>query len=130
MTLRVTKYCGQTGRLHGQIDACPACGAKNPRQEIRRVLWKSADNFVGGIFEPIDVPTKPTRVWLLLLPDGSPELEIPLVPEQHKNALLEDYVHDWNWENGKLRYYTRFADHSAWILLEWDDEGCSPRSGM
>ena len=73
----------------------------------------------------ISVPKKPDRVWTLFRPpEGWPEEgpRLPIVPVHHHNAFLEDYVHDWNWRDGIMRYYSRVTIGRVWLLLEYKTE--------
>lgn len=70
----------------------------------------------------IALAEKPRRVWTLISetnedPNVVPEL--PIEPHHLKNAFLEDQWHDWTWKNGILRYFSRVACHSVWILVEY-----------
>jgi hypothetical protein len=68
----------------------------------------------------ISLEKMPHRVWTVMVnynPDNKPEL--PMVPQHLHNAFLEDKTHDWAWKNGVLRYFSRVADHSVWILCEY-----------
>lgn len=60
----------------------------------------------------------PDRVWTLQNQNPS----LPIDPLHGKNAFLEDKVHDWDWGNGKIRYYSRLAESNVWILVEYRDE--------
>lgn len=74
----------------------------------------------GGTFKPFALEKQPRRVWTVLTTfeqDKPPTL--PFYPVHNQTAFLEDWVHDWNWDNGKFRYYTRVMDRSCWILLEF-----------
>lgn len=66
--------------------------------------------------KPIALKDKPKRIWTLF---GEKSPELPFVPVHNVNAFLEDFVHDWNWAGGKLRYYSRVTDRPVWILLEY-----------
>ena len=68
----------------------------------------------------IELPVKPYRVWSLYETDPAKRPELPMTPHHHYNAFLEDYVHDWNYGNGKL-HYSRVALDSLWILCEFTD---------
>lgn len=74
---------------------------------------------------PVDVEggKRPTRLWTLYAhtdPNVAPTL--PYIPVHLNGAFLEDYVHDWDWnETGVIRYYSRVisAMDGVWLLLEW-----------
>lgn len=70
----------------------------------------------------LDFGQKPTRMWTLYPHrDESQPPTFPYLPQHSVNAILEDRVHDWDWSNGKLRYYSRVvgAQEGVWLLLEW-----------
>jgi hypothetical protein len=70
----------------------------------------------------IAVAKKPSTVWTLYTQRGEADRPaIPFKPQHNVNAFLEDYVHDWEWANGKLRYYSRVvgAQDGVWLLLEY-----------
>lgn len=80
---------------------------KNVRQEI---VWVPPGR-------KIQVLERPKRVWTLFS-ESKPEL--PFTPIHNHNAFLEDFLHDWNMVNATtLRYYSRVALDSVWILLEY-----------
>ena len=35
----------------------------------------------------------------------------------NRTVFLEDYVHDWNWSDGKFRYYTRVAEKADVLII-------------
>lgn len=35
----------------------------------------------------------------------------------NKTVFLEDYVHDWNWADGRFRYYTRVAEQADVLVV-------------
>lgn len=60
-----------------------------------------------------------TRIWTLYMhSDSNVTPELPYTPQHHVNAFLEDYVHDWNHQNGTLRYGSRASEGKVWILVE------------
>ena len=68
------------------------------------------------------VEREPFRVWTIMGnqdPEDKPKL--PISPVHLRNAFMEDKTHDWKWRQGKLRYYSRVADHSVWVLCEFND---------
>lgn len=74
----------------------------------------------GGRFKVADVAVKPKHVWTLLREtDRKKAPALPIRPQHHVNAFLEDEIHDWQWRGGKLRYFSRIADRSIWLLLEY-----------
>jgi hypothetical protein len=65
---------------------------------------------------------QPKLVWTLLegfdQPEATPTL--PIVARHHHNAFLEDFVHDWRIEKGRLIYYSRVCQGGCWVLLEYE----------
>lgn len=73
-------------------------------------------------YQPIDLPEegKPHRVWTLYChTDKSKKPELPITPVHHKNAFLEDYIHDWSVHGNKFRFATRVTDKGVWLLFEY-----------
>lgn len=69
-------------------------------------------------------PEKPWRVWTLMGPDSMDETKmpaLPIVPRHNHNAFIEDHIHDWRVEEGRLLYYSRISEGGCWILLEFQD---------
>lgn len=102
---------------------CIHCGKLLLRQEL---LWIPLGKPVEGHdsilrVEPIPYTgKKPDRLWTLyeeLYSNKKPEL--PYKPEHLKNAFLEDYVYDWDINNGFLHYYSRVTNGGNWALLEF-----------
>jgi hypothetical protein len=60
----------------------------------------------GRVSHPLD--RKPIRVATILAEDLFNNLGHALIHK--KTVFLEDYMHDWNWNNGLFRYYTRVAE--------------------
>lgn len=59
------------------------------------------------------------RIWTLFLNMDSEEKPgLPIKPVHNVNAFLEDYVHDWVYRNGILRYFSRAVHSNVWILIE------------
>ena len=85
--------------------------------------WAPARSGLGGINQaaPVRVQREPTRIWTLFTHTVEhPPPRLPFVPVMRHNAWLEDIVHDWNWQRGVLRYYSRVANGPVWLLLEYD----------
>jgi len=76
-------------------------------------------HFVGSD-RKVPVGGKPKRVWTLFH-EGEQPPELPVVPQHNVNAFLEDHIHDWDWRGGTLRYYSRVAKDSVWILCEFTE---------
>jgi hypothetical protein len=89
-----------------------------PRPPKQEVCWVLPTKRVA-------LENRPARVWTLILRDGhDPERPpaLPIVPQHLMNAFLEERMHDWTWANSELRYFSRVAEHSVWILVEFDVE--------
>lgn len=65
---------------------------------------------------------EPSRLWsLLMCRDHDTPPELPFTPVHHKNAFMEDKIHDWNIRNKHLHYYSRVSSGGHWALLEYTD---------
>lgn len=74
----------------------------------------------GGRFKVADLASRPTRIWTLVREqDRRRPPALPIAPEHGVNAFMEDEIHDWSWKAGKLRFFSRVADRSVWLLLEY-----------
>lgn len=74
----------------------------------------------GGRFKLADLVKQPDRIWTLLSPgDRQRPPSLPIMPVHNNNAFLEDRSHDWHWQRGKLRYFSRVADRHVWLLVEY-----------
>lgn len=72
--------------------------------------------------QPVAVAERPYRVWTLydhMDPNNPPAL--PFQPHHNQNAFMEDVGHDWHWQNGRLRYFSRVMDRPVWLLLEYKE---------
>ena len=46
---------------------------------------------------------------------------------QHgRNVFLEDRIHDWQWDNGVFRFYTRIAEGGVDVLIVYEEERVTP----
>lgn len=70
-----------------------------------------------------DVPKKPLRIATLIDEKAFIESGHKLI--HNKTVFLEDFMHDWNWVDGKFRYYTRITDHGADVLLVYGQKEVS-----
>jgi len=68
----------------------------------------------------VPLSEKPYRVWTLYEHDESSRPELPMTPRHNVNAFLEDQIHDWNYVQGKLVYYSRVTHSEVWILVEYE----------
>lgn len=120
--------CTDSPNCH-QIDnhLGPCSGEGNSmRQEVIFVSeWKK--NSAIPKASPIKFPSDslgatncPTRIWTAFrnVDPGVPP-QLPFAPHHGVNAFLEDKVHDWQWRNGVLHYYSRVADRPVWLLIEF-----------
>lgn len=76
----------------------------------------------GGRRRLLLVSKKPSRLFTLVTetnPDDPPKLPIDTSP---RHVWLEDYGHDWTWQNGSLRYSSGVTGGQVWLLLEFDEE--------
>jgi hypothetical protein len=56
--------------------------------------------------KPIELAEEPIRICTLIDENAFNEDHLLI---HHKTVYLEDRMHDWNWQNGKLRYYARMG---------------------
>ena len=64
----------------------------------------------------IALSKQPSRVWTLF-PDTTHE--VPMHVKHRENAFLESRLHDWDYRDGVLYYYSRVADGEVYLLLEF-----------
>lgn len=70
-----------------------------------------------------DLSERPDRVWFWSLASRPPEDVVPSV----RNSRFEDYLHDWNWQDGVFRYSgVGHTQDSVWLVLEYDDDTSDP----
>ena len=95
--------------------------AKRTRQQL---LWIGKWHKPGLVpcALPLPLDKQPTRVYTLYFEskENKPP-QLPFVPVHNKNAFIEDHIHDWSWNNGMFRYYSRVIDRPVWVLLEYDE---------
>lgn len=90
------------------------------KQELIWTNWIEQTELLSkGTFEIIHISQKPYRVWTLPEFDINNKPKLPYYPKHNENAFLEDHLHDWIFQNGKLKYYTRVTATSHWILIEY-----------
>lgn len=70
----------------------------------------------------IELPEQPLRVWTLYGTNPEERPELPMTPLHNQNAFLEDRNHDWIYQGGRLRYFSRVALDSIWVLVEYEDK--------
>lgn len=63
----------------------------------------------------IDLPRKPVRV-ATLINEALFEQTDHMILHQ-RTVFLEDKFHDWDWEDGKFRYYTRVAKRADVLIV-------------
>lgn len=89
-----------------------------PKVARQEVLWVPETRLVV-----LTSNERPYRVWTLYgegRDDPKRPPKLPITPVHNHGAFLEDYVHDWNIQQGNvLRYYSRAVEHSVWILVEY-----------
>lgn len=66
----------------------------------------------------IALERKPLRVATLVDENAFNETGHAVI--HHTTVFLEDFGHDWYWENGKFRYFTRVA-HEADVLIVYEE---------
>ncbi|WP_425953030.1 hypothetical protein [Ralstonia pseudosolanacearum] len=72
----------------------------------------------------ISVPLarKPVRVATMLNESAFNEDQFLI---HNRTVFLEDHWHDWAWENGRFRYYTRVAS-KADVLIVYEEADVEP----
>lgn len=95
----------------------PASVLKATRFEILRGVTVS-----GLASTPL--PEKPLRVCTLINEAAFNEEHLL---EHHKTVFFEDQIHDWNWQDGKFRYYTRVAESKADVVIVYEEERVTPK---
>lgn len=92
------------------------------RQELVFIRFGEKGTRICRPALPTAVAERPSRVWTLFREcDESSVPSLPIVPVHRVNAFMEDYVHDWDWNSGTFRYYSRITDEPVWILLEYKE---------
>lgn len=83
----------------------------------------------------VEIPEKPVRIQTVLphrqfdtetgafireVNSLDPSVE-PIVEHVIHNhtVFCEDELHDWHWQNGVLRYFSRAVHGGVWIRVEW-----------
>lgn len=89
--------------------------SKMPTQ-LKAVDFEILRNVVGG--STVALAREPIRV-ATLIHEADFMKEHLLV--HHKTVFLEDRMHDWDWSNGKLRYYSRVAGLAS-VLVVYAEE--------
>lgn len=75
----------------------------------------------------IPLPRQPVRVATLLDEDAFKRDQFLI---HNRTVFLEDRIHDWDWREGALRYYTRVADCAdVLVVYQIADEEQSVRFG-
>jgi hypothetical protein len=95
----------------------------------QKLLWipkAIPDNTIRGYSIPLikidfseNHKDRPFLFWSLLgcTKENEPPL-LPYIPISFSNAWLEDFIHDWNIVNGKLKYNSG-SEGNHWVLLEF-----------
>lgn len=75
----------------------------------------------GETHPVVDYPymQRPKQMWTLL--DSTPR-ELPIKLKHGETAFIESSIHDWDIMDGKLHYYSRFADGGCDVVLVFDEE--------
>jgi hypothetical protein len=87
----------------------PSLGVHRVVMRLQRLLWIDETRIA-------ELDECPRRVWTVL---GEAKPELPMKPIHFENAFLEDRGHDWEYRNGKLKYFSRVSDGGVWLLLEY-----------
>lgn len=62
----------------------------------------------------IPLTRQPIRVATLL---NEAEFMHGYLMVHHKTVFFEDRIHDWNWQDGQFRYYTRVAERADVLVV-------------
>lgn len=94
-------------------------------QRVVKLEWEDipGQGVSNGRYKPITLDKQPSRVWTFLLYPDAPLPTLPVFPVHNHNVFMEDWVHDWNYDERTkgFRYYTRIFDkRDVWILLEYE----------
>ena len=92
---------------------------KATRFEILRGLTQT----LGKPSPSIPLAEKPLRVCTLINEAAFNE-DHHLV--HNETVFFEDFIHDWNWQDGKFRYYTRISDNSD-VVIVYEEERVTPK---
>lgn len=93
---------------------------------LKALRYEILRNVICGGKNSVPLAEKPVRLATLLNEEGFLKDQLMV---HCKNCFLEDQVHDWDWSNGKLRYYTRVVElgHPADIIVAYEvDSNYSP----
>ncbi|MDK9789860.1 hypothetical protein [Vibrio sp. D431a] len=89
----------------------------------QKLIWmpKAEKRENGLIFETPNIGTKsPHRLWTLYSEQQKSEPPaLPYKPQHLANGFMEERLHDWFTNNGKLHYHTRINQGGNWLLLEY-----------
>lgn len=95
------------------------------RQEVRWIPLPASRS--------ITLEEHPYRVWTLYGPgrdDPNTPPTLPIVPQHHNGAFMEDHLHDWTYgkHGGKdvFRYGSRVTNDGTWVLIEYTDPKKNP----
>lgn len=61
----------------------------------------------------VPMARKPHRVWLVLDKDDL----VAYGPRHHRNAFLEDKLHDWDWRDGQFTYHAHTSERGETVEL-------------
>lgn len=91
-------------------------------QQVIWIPWdNTVKNFTGGRPAPVLLASKPSRLYTIIgAQDEAVKPGLPISPVHLSNVFCEDIVHDWNWRDGVLRYFSRVMDRGTWVLVEFD----------
>lgn len=82
---------------------------------MRALKYEILRGLIASGTKVVDVPVKPLRVATLV--NEKLFLESGGAMVHNETVFFEEYLHDWNWNDGKFRYYTRVAAQADVLLV-------------
>lgn len=94
-----------------------------PKKYLQELVWMPKSTLPEPRMNcsvPFTGSKRPDRLWTLYLhTDKNQPPSLPFKPIHNENAFIEDYMHDWDISNGKLKYFSRVCFGGVWLLLEF-----------
>jgi len=63
-------------------------------------------------------PNRP-HIFAYLLP-GAKHIELPVTIQHFTNVIIEDRGHDYQWQDGKIKYCGHGENVPGWFLIEYE----------
>ena len=105
---------------------CPSCGQmlRDVPKGDQELVWipEAPDTRSMRTVCRAALHRRPRSVWTLLREqDLNKKPTLPILPVHGQNAFFEDFIHDWHYARGELRYFSRICNGGVWVLVEFDD---------